>query len=76
VAATDKERSPTKYNTLLALGTNYLYRYGTLIVFSSYLLELRERQSESGTIEGAVEFPKWLEQRREIRTLLGKRSLD
>ena len=72
VAATDRERYPGKYNGLLALGINYLYRYSTLIVFANYLLEMR-----IGHEAKAVQtFPKWLEQRREIRILMGKRSLD
>lgn len=84
VAATDRERYPGKYNGLLALGINYLYRYGTLIVFANYLLEMRigydqglQPAQEGDTKAKAVQsFPKWLEQRREIRTLLGRRSLD
>ncbi len=45
------------------------YRYGTLIVFANYLIEMREGQGE-------VSFPEWLQTRREITTLLGRRSLD
>ena len=46
------------------------YRYGTLIVFANYLIEMREGQAEE------VSFPEWLQPRREITMLLGKRSLD
>ncbi|KAG8824150.1 hypothetical protein FRC17_009172 [Serendipita sp. 399] len=104
VAATDKARSPGRYNTLLGVGINYLYRYGTLIVFANYLVEMRmrmdadaaagvdqggrldvaltsNREEESfenpvGKAKALPTFPAWLEQRREVRTLLGKRSLD
>jgi hypothetical protein len=96
-------RSPAKYNNLFNLGINYLYRYGMLIVFANYLVEIREekeriRDSSRDDVtkvevrtggEGAdiirgdeveakavLTFSAWLEQRREIRTLLGKRSLD
>lgn len=70
VEATDKAQSPSKYEKLMALGVNYLYRYGTLIVFANYLMEMRE---ENNLMEG---FVVWLEQRREIRAILRKRSLD
>ena len=85
VAATDRERNPGKYNGLLALGINYLYRYSTLIVFANYLLEMRIGYDQGGQdatpsseskAKAVQTFPRWLEQRREIRTLLGKRSLD
>lgn len=71
VAAIDRSRSPSKYNAILDVGINYLYRYGTLIVFANYLVEMRLRVEET-----MPTFPSWLEQRREIRTLLGRRSLD
>jgi hypothetical protein len=45
------------------------YRYGTLIVFANYLIEIRE--------EGVkVTFPEWLQTHREITKLLERRSLD
>lgn len=46
------------------------YRYGTLIVFANYLVETREAKSDE------VSFPAWLQERREITMLLGRRSLD
>ena len=46
------------------------YRYGTLIVFANYLIEMREGATEE------VSFPAWLEERREITMLLGRKSLD
>lgn len=45
------------------------YRYGTLIVFANYLIEMREGKTD-------VSFPEWLQTRREITMLLGRRSLD
>lgn len=46
------------------------YRYGTLIVFANYLIEMKERKNEE------ITFPEWLHERREITKLLGRRSLD
>lgn len=46
------------------------YRYGTLIVFANYLIEMKEGQVPE------TSFPAWLRERREITTLLGRRSLD
>jgi hypothetical protein len=43
-----------------------------LIVFSNYLVEMQE----SGGDVGETSFPSWLKERREIKTLLGRRSLD
>ena len=48
----------------------YRYRYGTLIVFANYLIEMREGST------GEVSFPAWLEERREITMLLGRKTLD
>jgi hypothetical protein len=68
----------------LGLGINYLYRYGTLIVFANYLVEVRtanegdklNQHGEAKEAKAMPTFSAWLTQRREIRTLLGKRSLD
>jgi len=43
-----------------------------LIVFSNYLVEMQE----SGQDVGETSFPGWLKERREIQTLLGRRTLD
>ena len=43
-----------------------------LIVFSNYLVEMQE----CGQDVGETSFPSWLKERREIRTLLERRSLD
>lgn len=43
-----------------------------LIVFSNYLVEMQE----GGQDVGETSFPRWLKERREIETLLGRRSLD
>ncbi|KAI0707157.1 inositol hexakisphosphate-domain-containing protein [Earliella scabrosa] len=64
------EKGSAKQRKLMDLGVNYLYRYGTLIVFANYLIEMREAKTEE------VSFPEWLQTRREITMLLGKRSLD
>jgi hypothetical protein len=47
----------------------YRYRYGTLIVFANYLIEIKEGKNEAT-------FPEWLREHREITKLLGRRSLD
>ncbi|KAI0360175.1 hypothetical protein OH77DRAFT_1394828 [Trametes cingulata] len=64
------EKGSPKHRKLMDLGVNYLYRYGTLIVFANYLVEMREGKTEE------VSFPAWLQERREITMLLGRRSLD
>ncbi|OJT02262.1 Paladin [Trametes pubescens] len=64
------ERGSAKQRKLMDIGVNYLYRYGTLIVFANYLVETREGKSDE------VSFPAWLQERREITMLLGRRSLD
>ena len=47
------------------------YRYGTLIVFANYLIEMKEKD------DGAeASFPDWLREHREIARLLSRRSLD
>ncbi|KAJ4477327.1 inositol hexakisphosphate-domain-containing protein [Lentinula aciculospora] len=52
------------------VAVNYLYRYGTLIVFANYLIEMRQRLGPETT------FAKWLEEHREIRKILERRTLD
>ncbi|EIW57292.1 uncharacterized protein TRAVEDRAFT_59033 [Trametes versicolor FP-101664 SS1] len=64
------EKGSAKQRKLMDIGVNYLYRYGTLIVFANYLVETREAKSDE------VSFPAWLQERREITMLLGRRSLD
>ncbi|TFK40212.1 inositol hexakisphosphate-domain-containing protein [Crucibulum laeve] len=59
-----------KERKLRGITVNYLYRYGTLIVFANYLIEMREQTS------AAVTFPEWLHEHREITKLLGRSSLD
>ncbi|KAL0572602.1 hypothetical protein V5O48_009363 [Marasmius crinis-equi] len=63
------EKGSKKEMQLRNITVNYLYRYGTLIVFANYLIEMRERGEE-------IRFPTWLEEHREITKLLGRRSLD
>ncbi|PPQ64143.1 hypothetical protein CVT24_008773 [Panaeolus cyanescens] len=64
------ERGSLKERKLRHITVNYLYRYGTLIVFANYLIEMRERG------EPEVTFPEWLREHREITKLLERRSLD
>ncbi|PPQ89339.1 hypothetical protein CVT25_003176 [Psilocybe cyanescens] len=65
------EKGSVKEQKLRSITVNYLYRYGTLIVFANYLIEMREpRNGPEAT------FPEWLHEHREITKLLGRRSLD
>ncbi|PFH53133.1 hypothetical protein AMATHDRAFT_138191 [Amanita thiersii Skay4041] len=64
------EKGSQKERKLRAITVNYLYRYGALIVFANYLIEMREQQ------ELKVTFPEWLLEHREITKLLARRSLD
>ncbi|KAL7424934.1 hypothetical protein Q5752_000621 [Cryptotrichosporon argae] len=66
------EPGSQKYTSLMHQGVNYLYRYGALIVFANFLLEM----TEQGTPLGEADFPKWLLARREIRTVLSRETLD
>jgi hypothetical protein len=50
--------------------TNVRYRYGTLVAFANYLLEMKESH------EPEVTFQQWLREHREITKLLERRSLD
>ena len=59
---------PTKLMIVLTGGS---YRYGMLIVFANYLIEMRE-----STNAGDVTFEEWMEEHREIANLLHRRSLD
>ncbi|KAI9567360.1 inositol hexakisphosphate-domain-containing protein [Boletus coccyginus] len=66
------EKGSAKQGKLMNVAVNYLYRYGTLIVFCNYLIEIRE-----STTKGEEKaFPAWLREHREIAKLLGRRSLD
>ncbi|KAG6374346.1 inositol hexakisphosphate-domain-containing protein [Boletus reticuloceps] len=66
------EKGSVKQGKLMNIAVNYLYRYGTLIVFCNYLIEMRE-----STGKGEEKpFPAWLREHREIAKLLGRRSLD
>ncbi|KAI0264344.1 inositol hexakisphosphate-domain-containing protein [Gloeopeniophorella convolvens] len=64
------EKGTPKYQKLFNLAVNYLYRYGTLIVFANYLIERRRGEASQDT------FPAWLAEHREITKLLGRKSLD
>ncbi|KAI0784287.1 inositol hexakisphosphate-domain-containing protein [Abortiporus biennis] len=64
------EKGSAKQRKLFSVGINYLYRYGTLIVFANYLMEMQEGEGPE------VKFSEWLRERREITALLSRRSLD
>ncbi|KAF8657553.1 hypothetical protein AX16_002190 [Volvariella volvacea WC 439] len=64
------EKGSSKGQKLFNITVNYLYRYGTLIVFANYLIEMREGKSPEMT------FPEWLQKHREITKILERRSLD
>ncbi|KZT67481.1 hypothetical protein DAEQUDRAFT_729142 [Daedalea quercina L-15889] len=66
------EKGSSKQRKLMDIGINYLYRYGTLIVFANYLIEMKE----GGDSGSQATFPDWLKERREITMLLSRRSLD
>ncbi|TFY82418.1 hypothetical protein EWM64_g1600 [Hericium alpestre] len=64
------EKGSLKHKKLFNLAVNYLYRYGTLIVFANYLIEHTEDATSERT------FPEWLSEHTEITKLLGRRSLE
>jgi hypothetical protein len=64
------ESSPAPYETDDCFDGDS-YRYGMLIVFANYLIEMRE-----STNAGDVTFEEWMEEHREIANLLHRRSLD
>ncbi|EPT01640.1 hypothetical protein FOMPIDRAFT_1119753 [Fomitopsis schrenkii] len=66
------EKGSSKQRKLMDIGINYLYRYGAMIVFANYLIEMKEGR-DAGT---QTSFPDWLKERREITMLLSRRSLD
>ncbi|KAG1726694.1 inositol hexakisphosphate-domain-containing protein [Suillus paluster] len=65
------EKGSAKQRKLMNVAVNYLYRYGTLIVFANYLIEIREMQGRE-----TRGFSDWLREHREIAKLLERRSLD
>ncbi|KAJ6561916.1 inositol hexakisphosphate-domain-containing protein [Mycena capillaripes] len=65
------EKGTVKEEKLRNGAVNYLYRYGSLIVFANYLIGLQSKRDEPQTT-----FTDWLKEHREITNLLGRRSLD
>ncbi|KAJ7767113.1 inositol hexakisphosphate-domain-containing protein [Mycena metata] len=65
------EKGSVKENKLRNVTVNYLYRYGSLIVFANYLIGLQDKEDER-----PATFTDWLREHREITKLLGRRSLD
>lgn len=79
------ELSTPKYHANFTRAVNYLYRYGSLIVFAAYLLEKAsvELESEEEEEEGGEgesgrlkPFKEWLRDRREVGQILSRKSLD
>ncbi|KAJ6610725.1 inositol hexakisphosphate-domain-containing protein [Mycena sp. CBHHK59/15] len=64
------EKGTLKEQKLRNVTVNYLYRYGSLIVFANYLIGLQDKKEPEAT------FTDWLKERREITKLLERRSLD
>ncbi|KAJ7168617.1 inositol hexakisphosphate-domain-containing protein [Mycena filopes] len=65
------EKGTVKETKLRNVTVNYLYRYGSLIVFANYLIGLQDKKDEP-----PATFTDWLKEHREITKLLGRRSLD
>lgn len=66
------DQSSSKYQSLLSIACSYLYRYGTLIALTNYLME-RKAFRPVGQDQS---FPVWLREHREITNLLGRRTLE
>nr|GAT59369.1 predicted protein [Mycena chlorophos] len=66
------EKGTLKEQKLKHVGINYLYRYGSLIVFANYLIGLQHMRPD----EVQPTFTQWLKEHREITKLLERRSLD
>ncbi|KAJ7193929.1 inositol hexakisphosphate-domain-containing protein [Mycena pura] len=65
------EKGTLKEQKLRNVGVNYLYRYGSLVVFANYLIGFQQKKDGPQPT-----FTDWLKERREITKLLGRRSLD
>ena len=63
--------SVSQHTKLMIVLMGGSYRYGMLIVFADYLIEMRE-----STNAGDVTFEEWMEEHREIANLLQRQSLD
>ncbi|KAJ7649760.1 inositol hexakisphosphate-domain-containing protein [Roridomyces roridus] len=64
------EKGSAKERKLHNLTVHYLYRYGSLIVFADYLIELQNKKQPE------VTFTDWLKKHPEITKSLGRRPLD
>lgn len=64
-------RDSAKYRDLTRIGINYAYRYAMLIILTAYLLE--EKYVGSGKLGP---FAQWLKEKREIRGVLSRQTLD
>ncbi len=85
--ADSAEPGSAKYSGLMHQTVNYLYRCmscclgdnprltvadGTLIVLANFLLECKE----GGIPLEQTDFPAWMQQHREIRSVLSRKALD
>lgn len=61
--------SPALFSSMTTDCIPHRYRYGTLIVFANYLIEMNKGGQE-------FTFPEWLHKHREITKLLKIRRLD
>ncbi|SCV73360.1 BQ2448_7286 [Microbotryum intermedium] len=68
-----------KHRKIFGVAVNYLYRYASLIVFASYLLEKvveDEDTRNDSSVQAGQSFNDWLAERREISSVLSRRSLE
>lgn len=76
------EPGSEKQRKIFIAATNYLYRYGSLIAFSNWLLERQLESSHDNKDEGSLAykrmetFPEWLNEHRDVMHILQKRSLE
>lgn len=73
----------TKQAKLFDQAMNYLFRYATLILFANYCLEkasmhFDDEDEDDGQLRPPPlpPFKKWLSDRREIKHILSRRTLD
>ncbi|KAI5474355.1 metal ion binding protein, partial [Pseudohyphozyma bogoriensis] len=63
---------------VFAVAVNYLYRYASLILFANFLLEKAAAayDTDDETQKSLPAFTAWLDERRELKRILTKKSLD
>lgn len=76
-APSDTDSARAKKKELSRVGINYAYRYAMLIILTAYLLEEKERAAgKNGEEKTMPPFATWLEEKREIRGVLSRQTLD